>query len=134
MNCMRLSLMKAAHATLDGAAFGNSGASRSFFARCGIPRTSTIFADSAADLHGSPWAPSILKIGTQWKHLQLCHSDRSVTEFPATLAHPNPRVRLSCKESRMKIANAVKINRKFGVAKWSDCSFLHFRADLLSSP
>jgi triphosphoribosyl-dephospho-CoA synthase len=40
---MRLSLKKGAHAVLSRAAYRKFGASRSFFARCGIPRTSTLF-------------------------------------------------------------------------------------------
>jgi hypothetical protein len=38
LNFMRLSLMKGAHAVLSRAAYRKFGASRSFFARCGIPR------------------------------------------------------------------------------------------------
>ena len=38
---MRLSLKKGAHAALSSAAYRKFGASRSFFARCGIPRLST---------------------------------------------------------------------------------------------
>jgi hypothetical protein len=37
---MRLSLVKGAHAILSRAAYRKFGASRSFFARCGIPQTS----------------------------------------------------------------------------------------------
>jgi hypothetical protein len=39
-NFMRLSLMKGAHAVLSRAAYRKFGASRSFFARCGIPQAS----------------------------------------------------------------------------------------------
>jgi hypothetical protein len=39
---------------------------------------------------------------------------QSVPGFPATLRWTRPRVRLSQKESRMKIANATKFNRKSG--------------------
>src|SRR5271165_1281927 len=38
---MRLSLMKGAHAVLSRAAYRKFGASRSFFARCGIPQALT---------------------------------------------------------------------------------------------
>ena len=38
LNFMRLSLKKGAHAVLSRAAYRKFGASRSFFARCGIPR------------------------------------------------------------------------------------------------
>ena len=38
LNFMRLSLMKGAHAVLSRAAHRKFGASRSFFARCGIPQ------------------------------------------------------------------------------------------------
>ena len=34
--------------------------------------------------------------------------------------HQSPLVRLSVKESRMKIANATKFDRKSGVAQWRD--------------
>jgi hypothetical protein len=40
LNFMRLSLMKGAHAVLSRAAYRKFGASRSFFARCGIPMLS----------------------------------------------------------------------------------------------
>src|SRR3984885_11634835 len=40
LNCMRLSLKRAAHAVLSRAAYRKFGASRSFFARCGIPQAS----------------------------------------------------------------------------------------------
>jgi hypothetical protein len=39
---MRLSLQKAAHATMGGAAYRKSGSERALCARCGIPRTSTV--------------------------------------------------------------------------------------------
>jgi hypothetical protein len=38
LNFMRLSLKRAAHAVLSRAAYRKFGATRSFFARCGIPR------------------------------------------------------------------------------------------------
>jgi hypothetical protein len=38
LNFMRLSLKKGAHAVLARAAYRKFGASRSFFARCGIPQ------------------------------------------------------------------------------------------------
>ena len=40
LNFMRLSLKKSAHADLSRAAYRKFGASRSFFARCGIPQAS----------------------------------------------------------------------------------------------
>jgi hypothetical protein len=40
LNFMRLSLKKGAHAVLSRAAYRKFGASRSFFARCGIPQAS----------------------------------------------------------------------------------------------
>ena len=40
LNFMRLSLKKGAHAVLSRAAYRKFGASRSFFARCGMPQTS----------------------------------------------------------------------------------------------
>jgi hypothetical protein len=38
--------------------------------------------------------------------------------------HQHPRVRLSVKESRMKLANATTLDRKSGVAQWRDLLFL----------
>jgi hypothetical protein len=48
----------------------------------------------------------------------------SVPGFPATQRSTWPRVRLFVKESRMKIANATKLNRKSGVAQWRGPWFL----------
>jgi hypothetical protein len=44
---MRLSLQKAAHATMGGAAYRKSGSERALCARCGIPRTSTVRPNDA---------------------------------------------------------------------------------------
>jgi hypothetical protein len=55
---------------------------------------------------------------------QKCHPDRSVPGFPATQHWTKPRVRLSLKERRMSSANATKVHRKSGVAKWRDLLFL----------
>src|ERR1700677_1148312 len=38
--------------------------------------------------------------------------------------HQRPRVRLSVRESRMKLANATNLDRKSGVAQWRDLRFL----------
>ncbi len=37
--------------------------------------------------------------------------------------HQRPRVRLSVRESRMRLANATKFDRKSGVAQWRDLRF-----------
>jgi hypothetical protein len=58
----------------------------------------------------------------------LCHPDRSVPGFPATLHRTGPRVRLSVRERRMKCNNATKFHRKSGGAQWRD---LQFRRPLL---
>src|SRR5277367_519093 len=42
-NSIRLSLKKGAHAVVSRAAYRKFGVSRSFFARCGRPRTLTVF-------------------------------------------------------------------------------------------
>src|SRR5271154_1865754 len=51
LNFMRLSLKKGAHAVLSRAAYRKFGASRSFFARCGIPQ-----AFPSSLLRSPPWA------------------------------------------------------------------------------
>src|SRR5580700_768861 len=54
---------------------------------------------------------------------KVTSSDRSVPGFPATQLWTKPRARLSLKERRMRSANATKVHRKSGVAKWSDLLF-----------
>jgi hypothetical protein len=46
-------------------------------------------------------------------------------DFLPRCPHQCPRVRLSVKESRMKLANATNLDRKSGVAEWRDlrCAF-----------
>jgi hypothetical protein len=98
LNFMRLSLKRAAHAVLSRAAYRKFGASRSFFARCGIPQASpSSLLDGPTDLHGCPtFAPAL-------------------PGFPPTPHWPRPRVRLSLKESRMKLLNATNLDRKSGI-------------------
>src|ERR1700679_1849768 len=67
---------------------------------------------------------SIPFVQCKWKKCPpLCHPDRSVPGFPATMHWTGPRVRLSVRERRMKCTNATKVNRKSGVAKWRDLQF-----------
>src|SRR5271154_3054825 len=55
LNFMRLSLKKGAHADLSRAAYRKFGASRSFFARCGIPQASPSSLPRSSQLHtGAP--------------------------------------------------------------------------------
>jgi hypothetical protein len=55
LNFMRLSLKKGAHAVLSRAAYRKFGASRSFFARCGIPQVSPSSLLRVSQLHtGAP--------------------------------------------------------------------------------
>jgi hypothetical protein len=71
----------------------------------------------------------IRSIESKWKRYPpLCHPDRSVPGFPATLHWTRPRVRLSVKERRMKSINATKFHRKSGGGKSRD---LQFRRPLL---
>jgi hypothetical protein len=51
-NFMRLSLEKGAHAVFAKAACRKFGASRSFFARCGIPQVQTLSVDSEPNALG----------------------------------------------------------------------------------
>jgi hypothetical protein len=55
----------------------------------------------------------------------LCHPDRSVPGFPATLHWTRPRVRLSVRERRMKCISVTKFHRKSGVAQWRDLQLLY---------
>jgi hypothetical protein len=77
--------------------------SRSFFARCGIPRTFLLDSLPRSNLDRS-------------NHPQICHPDRSEPGFPATRHSPTSTCAACFKESRMKFANATNINRKSGVA------------------
>ena len=43
--------------------------------------------------------------------------------FPIAQNRTGPRVRLFCEESRMKCANDTNLDRKSGVALWSDLRF-----------
>jgi hypothetical protein len=60
--------------------------------------------------------------------VQLLCANRRVPGFPATQLWTKPGVRLSLKERRMRSANATKVHRKSGVAKWRDLLF-HPTAD-----
>jgi hypothetical protein len=66
----------------------------------------------------TPSTSTNAKVGRH--HPRICHPvcpgmpwDRA-TGFPATPPHQHPRMRLSVKESRMKLANATNLNRKSG--------------------
>jgi len=63
-----------------------------------------------------------------------CHPDRSEPGSPATPHWTEPRMRLSIKERRMKLANAASLNRKSGVAKWRDLLFPYFADDFRALP
>jgi hypothetical protein len=63
-------------------------------------------------------------IESDWKpYPPLCHPDRSVPGFPATLHWTSPSVRLSVRERRMSCINAITFHRKSGGAKWRDLQF-----------
>ena len=58
LNFMRLSLKKGAHAVLSKAAYRKFGASRSFFARCGIPQVFPSIPWRVPPIHtGAPRSP-----------------------------------------------------------------------------
>jgi hypothetical protein len=52
--------------------------------------------------------------------IKVTASDRSEPEFPARQRETKPRMRLSLKERGMKPANAIKTDRKSGVAEGRD--------------
>jgi hypothetical protein len=84
-NFMRLSLKKAAHATMGGAAYRKTGSERALCARCGIPRTSTVRP-------GLAW--NVRRIG----HRMIGICDLSVFpgpegRSPNVLATPSPSLR-----------------------------------------
>jgi hypothetical protein len=94
---MRLSLKRAAHAVLSRVAYRKFGASRSFFARCGIPQVSPSSLVRVLQIHGCPtFAPAL-------------------PGFPTKQHWPRPRMRLSLKESRTKLLNATYLDRKSGI-------------------
>src|ERR1700689_5230004 len=55
--------------------------------------------------------------------LQFVIPTEAYPDFLLRGTHQQPRVRLSVRESRMRFANATNLDRKSGVAKWSDCLF-----------
>jgi hypothetical protein len=55
---------------------------------------------------------------------QNCHPDRSVPGFPTSRDPTTATYAAFRKESRMKFANATKLDRKSGVAQWRDLLFL----------
>jgi hypothetical protein len=97
LNFMRLSLKRGAHAVLSRAAYRKFGASRSFFARCGIPRPS----------------PSSLSRADRSKRVPYVRTSVARISYYATLAMT--RMRLSLKESRTKLFNATSLDRKSGI-------------------
>src|SRR5208282_575506 len=64
-----------------------------------------------------PSATTTAKVG---RHPSICHPDRSVPGFPVTQYSPTPACAAFSKESRMKLANATKLDRKSGAAEWRD--------------
>jgi hypothetical protein len=70
----------------------------------------------------------------QWtRRPSLCHPDRSVPGFPATLHWTGPRVRLSVRERRMKSTNATKFHRNPGERSGGICSSADLSWKRLSS-
>jgi hypothetical protein len=54
---------------------------------------------------------------------KLCHPDRSAPGFPVTRHSPTTTCAAFSEESCMKIANAINLNRKSGVAEGRDLQF-----------
>jgi hypothetical protein len=50
--------------------------------------------------------------------------DRAYPDFLLRRPHQRPCVRLSVRESRMKVANAPNLDRKSGEGEWRDLRFL----------
>src|SRR3984957_2754658 len=93
---MRLSLKKGAHAVVSRAEYRKFRVSRSFFARCGIPRTSTV-----------------MSIGFG----KSCEEKTSLTLFPAApLA-----IQIQKDQSRRSV---IRLNRLFQLALSRLCSKL----------
>jgi hypothetical protein len=55
---------------------------------------------------------------------KICHPDRSVPGFPVTRHSPTATYAAFSEESRLRIANATKFDRKSVVAEWKDLRFL----------
>jgi hypothetical protein len=114
LHLMRLSLKKGAHAVLSRAAYRKFGASRSFFARCGILQVSPF---KPVPVSTTPYGaikvrPSVRGGGACGFHPVvsapghnrplLCHLDRSVPGFPTSRCWRRPRVRLSVKRAECR--------------------------------
>jgi hypothetical protein len=116
---MHLSLKKGAHVALSSAAYRKFGASRSFFARCGIPRSSTgnlvglslgepvtsFLSHKTAPISTGRWKTRPRHVSNRLLPRQrsspyqqpspFCHPDRSEPGFPVTQRETKPRMRLS---------------------------------------
>jgi len=75
---------------------------------------------ASASVHPSPPMPRCAAA------LKLVIPTGAYPDFLVRGPHQRPRVRLSFKESRMKLANATNLDRKSGVAERRDLRF-HFR-------
>jgi hypothetical protein len=83
LNFMRLSLMKGAHAVLSKAAYRKFGASRSFFARCGIPQVSPSSLCRAPQIH----------TGAHVRTWRTWAENDGRPRFPTSPHSPGPRMR-----------------------------------------
>jgi hypothetical protein len=70
----------------------------------------------------SPWKyrPSLCHLACPGVPRGLPRGSEAHSDFLLRGPHQRPRVRLSVKESRMKLANATNLDRKSGVAQWRD--------------
>jgi hypothetical protein len=119
LNFLRLSLKKGAYVVLSRAAYRKFGASRSFFARCGIPQASPSSLCRAPHTHtGAPRLPE-----RTWAE----KDGRPQISYFALLARATCAALL--KESRMKSINATGLHRKSGGSPQqpfvTDCTRFH---------
>src|SRR5271166_5625310 len=100
---MRLSLMKGAHAVLSRAAYRKFGASRSFFARCGILQVSP---SDLSPADGSTRVPLVRPAYVGRK--------RWATRISSCTALAMTTYAVSRKGNRMMLISATHLDRKFG--------------------
>jgi hypothetical protein len=98
---MRLSLKKGAHAVLSRAAYRKFGASRSFFARCGIPQ---VYPSSLSQADRSTRVPLASDVGGK----------RWATRISYFTAVARTTYAVSLKGNRMMLINATNLDRKSG--------------------
>jgi hypothetical protein len=102
LNFMRLSLKRGAHAVLSRAAYRKFGASRSFFARCGIPQA---FPQTS-------WRTSQLRTGALRSHQRCPDFLLRSTNHERVCGFLSKKAACSCSKPPISTGNPGYVGRK----------------------